>query len=900
MALSAQELVRGFTGENRLHADDLLPDNVSPDAQNCDYRKGTIAKRKGFSRLHATAIKEGGQVIENSASNACIIIPHIFVYEFTKGWTITLRVKLMQLPTDDCTIIGNLDTSTSKGWELRFSPGFRQVYLRLYDTTSTLQEVWASTSLVIGQAHTISAQISDTGSIRCGVDLQMNSKTGDYTLDPSSRDYYVGAGIGATPQNQTISMVVDEIRFWSKYLPFSANSEILSWELGQDKLQDSDLVGYWRLNETRETVYDDLSINRNHAYAYSAGPCPTRGMVPLQEDYGTAIRFNGADDYASAPFNSNFAAILNTGKKWTIEGWFRLDNPYQGAIATLIHIGDGKDGAVDVGYPFRLYVSGGDHSLYYSYSTKTTDTNVAVDSGYDMTPGSPVHLALVRDGTTIRLYINGDVYKTTSGVADEVGPSASTAATNGVYFASEYLLGSGLNMAKMAPVTIDEVRLWSHARSSREIQQWKDRILSDTKNTRLKGYWRFDAFNFLNDEVQGGTDVTIPADGTRPYPSEGLVYAQYPPRLLMVAPLARHLRPNEVKTGATPWDREIVACTRSGIWSLQGDDAVLIKRLNNVGESSLFDWVQLEDCLIFCNGLDVNYKYDGAEKPQGVSIDGPKAAPEGSEGDAGNLSAGTYKYRIAFRNSRDGTESLASPEASVSITASHKAVLTNIPVSTDPQVNQRRIYRTVANGATLRYLIDIDDNTTTTYTDNIGDSTMNVNAVLNEYRGYAGPHRHCEVYGGRLWFGNSSAYPSGLRYSEASAYSDFPEENIILVDRGGGDEITGLKSAHGGLLIFKENSIHYLTGTGATTFQVQKVVDGVGCVSGRTISSGPKGIYYLSHDGVYLLGNDLSPQPIGQTQRPLFEGLSKQNQRYATGVYDYLAGRYIVSVEVDE
>lgn len=900
MALSAQELVRGFTGENRLHADDLLPDNVSPDAQNCDYRKGTIAKRKGFSRLHATAIKEGGQVIENSASNACIIIPHISVYEFTKGWTITLRVKLMQLPTDDCTIIGNLDTSTSKGWELRFSPGFQQVYLRLYDTTSTLQAVWASTSLVIGQAHTISAQISDTGSIRCGVDLQMNSKTGDYTLDPSSRDYYVGAGIGATPQNQTISMVVDEIRFWSKYLPFSANSEILSWELGQDKLQDPDLVGYWRLNETRETVYDDLSINRNHAYAYSAGPCPTRGMVPLQEDYGTAIRFNGADDYAAAAYNANFAPVLNTGKNWTVEAWVRLDNPYHGSIATILHLGDGKDGESSVGYVFKIYLSSGDHSLYYSFSTATTHTNTAVDSGYDLTAGTPVHIALRRRDTSVSLYINGEVYHTTSDVASETGPSTSIQTDNGMYFGSEYA-DNAYVAARYAPVTIDEVRLWSCARSTTQIQEWMNRTLSDTKHDDLVGYWRFDAYDFLNDEVQGGADVATKSDGDRPYPSCGLVYHQYPPRLLMAAPMSRHLKGDEVGVGRTPRDREIVVCTQSDVWSVQGDIANHLRRFQDAGESGLFHWVQLDDRLVFCNGLDPNYKYDGAEVPQSVSIETPTTSPTAALGpQGGELGNGTYKYRVSFRNSRDGTESLACAEASAAIAAGHYGSLISIPVSTNDQVNQRRIYRTICDGSTFRYLGDIDDNTTTTYTDGASDASMQTNEMLNEYRGHVLPHRCCEVYAARLWFGNSKEYPSGLRYSEASAYSDFPEENVILVDRGGGDEITALKSAFGGLIIFKEYSIHYLTGTGATTFQVAKVVDGLGCVAGRTVSSGPNGIYYLSHDGVYLLGSDMSVKPVGQTQRPLLEDLSKQHQRYATGVYDYLTGRYIVSVEVDE
>ena len=83
MSLAAQPLVKGFAGEDRLHADDVLSDNVSPDAQNCDYQRYTIKKRKGFSRMHGTSIKEGGQHISNSNTNACIVIPHITAYDWS-------------------------------------------------------------------------------------------------------------------------------------------------------------------------------------------------------------------------------------------------------------------------------------------------------------------------------------------------------------------------------------------------------------------------------------------------------------------------------------------------------------------------------------------------------------------------------------------------------------------------------------------------------------------------------------------------------------------------------------------------------------------------------------------------------------------------------------------------
>lgn len=90
-------------------------------------------------------------------------------------------------------------------------------------------------------------------------------------------------------------------------------------------------------------------------------------------------------------------------------------------------------------------------------------------------------------------------------------------------------------------------------------------------------------------------------------------------------------------------------------------------------------------------------------------------------GVAGNPN-GTYSYMVAFQTGIGNTGRAA---ASSSITVTSKQItLTNIPLGTPGIVTARHIYRTAAGGATYKFLVTLNDNTTTTYTDNIADGSL--------------------------------------------------------------------------------------------------------------------------------------------------------------------------------
>lgn len=87
-------------------------------------------------------------------------------------------------------------------------------------------------------------------------------------------------------------------------------------------------------------------------------------------------------------------------------------------------------------------------------------------------------------------------------------------------------------------------------------------------------------------------------------------------------------------------------------------------------------------------------------------------------GPAALTGGSTLQYLVTFGNSTTGNDSNPC-DAPVQVpgVAEQPVLLSNIPVSTDPQVSNRKLWRTSEGGGTFFYLDTIYDNTTTTYED---------------------------------------------------------------------------------------------------------------------------------------------------------------------------------------
>lgn len=107
-------------------------------------------------------------------------------------------------------------------------------------------------------------------------------------------------------------------------------------------------------------------------------------------------------------------------------------------------------------------------------------------------------------------------------------------------------------------------------------------------------------------------------------------------------------------------------------------------------------------------------------------ITAPASAPTLAVGTAGALT-GNYRYLTQYVNAY-GQTSNGTISAIVSPSA-QRISLSSIPISSEAGVTGRAIYRTEAGGGVFFFLTLINDNTTTTYTDNATDASINTNTT---------------------------------------------------------------------------------------------------------------------------------------------------------------------------
>jgi hypothetical protein len=106
-----------------------------------------------------------------------------------------------------------------------------------------------------------------------------------------------------------------------------------------------------------------------------------------------------------------------------------------------------------------------------------------------------------------------------------------------------------------------------------------------------------------------------------------------------------------------------------------------------------------------------------------------------------------------------------------------------------------------------------------------------------------------------------TTYANRIRWSHPGEPEDY--RTLDYIDVGidhDGDVITGICSLESVLYIFKNRSVWALTGYDADTFQLVKVVDGVGAVSQEAICHSQEHVYFFDHaKGVFTL----KPQRVG-------------------------------------
>jgi hypothetical protein len=188
-----------------------------------------------------------------------------------------------------------------------------------------------------------------------------------------------------------------------------------------------------------------------------------------------------------------------------------------------------------------------------------------------------------------------------------------------------------------------------------------------------------------------------------------------------------------------------------------------------------------------------------------------------------------------------------------------KVTFASIPVSSDTQVDQRHIFRTLAGGEDYYLVAIINDNTTTTFVDNLHDTALGVD--MEEDHDIVPLGKYSTWWDDRLWVADDD--DNLVYYSKTSVPDAFYiADNWISAKSGESqDVITGIYPYKSYLYVFKRNSIKYIAKKDDGTYGIYDCESDHGCRAPWSIVGANGLLTFLSERG-WESFNGCSPYPI--------------------------------------
>lgn len=230
---------------------------------------------------------------------------------------------------------------------------------------------------------------------------------------------------------------------------------------------------------------------------------------------------------------------------------------------------------------------------------------------------------------------------------------------------------------------------------------------------------------------------------------------------------------------------------------------------------------------------------------------------------------GQYYYFVTFANaSQESSPSPVSPGIIINTNASDGSpagfsVLTNIPISTDPQVTARNVYRFGGSMQQIQLVGTINDNTSTVFTDNLADLNV-IGQTLIQHRDVPQPFYAIEMHKGRAWgFGYSGTAvgePATIAGTSDLWYSNYEEPwgfnnvtQVIPIGRNaGGDIAVEVKSLGSVLYCLKSRSFWAVYGDTPQDFVQRRLFD-CGCASKRSVVRAYGRLFWMSDSGSIVM-----------------------------------------------
>jgi len=293
--------------------------------------------------------------------------------------------------------------------------------------------------------------------------------------------------------------------------------------------------------------------------------------------------------------------------------------------------------------------------------------------------------------------------------------------------------------------------------------------------------------------------------------------------------------------------------------AVQGGVATIINTTPHWQQNTQVVFADSLHWVFISNGVNTPVKYDiltGLMTNWGMTS--PTTAPLLAFGPASTMN-GTYHYTITFGNAvQESSQGVVSLPITVSNTG---VLLTSIPTASDSQVRERNIYRIGGSLGQWRLVGTINDNSTTTYSDTLGDDQI-TGQLLTVFRDPPAPFTSIVAHKERIWGFGTPSDPSIVYYSNYGEPWGFNNltGNFPVGENSFGDGSVGMASIGTQLVLFKNRTIYNITGSNDADFQVNKLFD-IGCKSAKSICTAYGVCWWISRQGIYQYDGS-SPQNI--------------------------------------
>lgn len=350
--------------------------------------------------------------------------------------------------------------------------------------------------------------------------------------------------------------------------------------------------------------------------------------------------------------------------------------------------------------------------------------------------------------------------------------------------------------------------------------------------------------------------------------------------------------PYKVSTGV--WRLIVGGLTSLG--KLNNDALVKLPHADNVTYTSMLEpwsFVQYKDIMYAGREATGTFQRTDGELVGNSGIESPATAPTLAQGGAGNLDAGEYIGVVTFLNLQSGNESNPSdPSNTLTLLPGTRITWNNIPISSNYQVNARRLYRTLVDQQGVYYLVDeIQDNTTTTFDDNVVETELGIDASFDN--GLPPPGlKYLAIFQERMFATDGV----DLFFSELLLPEAFGEFNFIQVQPDDGHKIAGILPFGNKLIVGKTNKTWIVTGT--ENFQLEKLGDH-GCFSHHSMKASEDFAFWFGGDNFYQSDGN-SVRAIGDKKiRTSVDSINLEFANRIVGAVDKKKGWYMALVPLN-